>query len=111
MVRLIEGSELLAGAARALGLGAEPEAFFLGQTVAAYTASRIREADGELMRVLHFFKTYMPDSMVGIEQSYNISYAKSGVAEGIESQVLDLSRNAEPAQLQAGESSRSTGPN
>ena len=53
------------------------------------------------MRVLHFFKTYMPDSMGGIEQVI-YQLCESGVAEGIESQVLTLSRNAEPAQLQLG---------
>jgi len=51
------------------------------------------------MRVLHFFKTYMPDSMGGIEQVI-YQLCESGVAEGVESQVLTLSRNAEPAQLQ-----------
>lgn len=51
------------------------------------------------MRVLHFFKTYMPESMGGIEQVI-YQLCESGVAEGIESQVLTLSRTAEPAHLQ-----------
>lgn len=51
------------------------------------------------MRVLHFFKTYMPESMGGIEQVI-YQLCESGVAEGMDSQVLTLSRTAEPTQLQ-----------
>ncbi|MES2819174.1 MAG: glycosyltransferase family 4 protein [Pseudomonadota bacterium] len=50
------------------------------------------------MRVLHFFKTYLPDSMGGIEQViYQI--CQSGLAHDIQSEVLTLSATPEPASL------------
>jgi rhamnosyl/mannosyltransferase len=50
------------------------------------------------MRVLHFFKTYLPDSMGGIEQViYQI--CQSGIAHGIRSEVLTLSANPHPAEV------------
>lgn len=53
------------------------------------------------MRVLHFFKTYLPETVGGIEQViYQI--CESGRAHGIESQVLTLSREPEPADLTVG---------
>lgn len=48
------------------------------------------------MRVLHFFKTYLPDSFGGIEQVIN-QLCRSGTAHGIENQVLTLSPNPAPA--------------
>lgn len=50
------------------------------------------------MRVLHFFKTYMPDSMGGIEQVI-FQLCQSGLEHGIRSEVLTLSPNAEPTEL------------
>lgn len=44
-----------------------------------------------MIKVLHFFKTYYPDSMGGIEQVI-YQLAQGGSAQGIESQVLYLSR-------------------
>ncbi|HLD65992.1 MAG TPA: glycosyltransferase family 4 protein [Pseudomonas sp.] len=50
------------------------------------------------MRVLHFFKTYLPESMGGIEQViYQI--CQSGLAHDIQSEVLTLSATPEPATL------------
>ncbi|CAD5107394.1 glycosyltransferase family 4 protein [Zestomonas carbonaria] len=50
------------------------------------------------MRVLHFFKTYLPETVGGIEQViYQI--CQSGIAHGIESQVLTLSKDPEPSEL------------
>mgnify|MGYP003456020978 FL=1 len=50
------------------------------------------------MRVLHFFKTYLPDTMGGIEQViYQI--CQSGIAHGIHSEVLTLSANPQPAEV------------
>lgn len=48
------------------------------------------------MRVLHFFKTYLPDSVGGIEQVIN-QLCRSGEAHGIENEVLTLSANPEPS--------------
>ncbi|WP_447744099.1 glycosyltransferase family 4 protein [Pseudomonas nicosulfuronedens] len=50
------------------------------------------------MRVLHFFKTYLPDSVGGIEQVIN-QLCRTGRHHGIEHQVLTLSANPEPAEL------------
>lgn len=50
------------------------------------------------MRVLHFFKTYLPDSVGGIEQVIN-QLCRTGQHHGIEHQVLTLSSNPEPAEL------------
>ena len=54
------------------------------------------------MRVLHFFKTYLPDSVGGIEQVI-FQLCESGAQHGIEGQVLTLSANPEPAVLQLGQ--------
>ena len=48
------------------------------------------------MRILHFFKTYLPDSVGGIEQVIN-QLCRSGEAHGIENEVLTLSANPEPS--------------
>lgn len=45
-----------------------------------------------MIKVLHFFKTYYPQTMGGIEQVI-FQLAEGGIAHGIESQVLYLSRN------------------
>ena len=53
---------------------------------------------GSHMRVLHFFKTYLPDTTGGIEQViYQLS--EGGRSLGIESEVLTLSADAQPARL------------
>lgn len=50
------------------------------------------------MRVLHFFKTYMPDTTGGIEQViYQLS--EGGRSHGIESDVLTLTANTQPSRL------------
>jgi rhamnosyl/mannosyltransferase len=50
------------------------------------------------MRVLHFFKIYLPDSMGGIEQAiYQI--CESVHPYGIESEVLTLSSNPSPTKI------------
>lgn len=50
------------------------------------------------MRVLHFFKTYLPETVGGIEQViYQI--CQSGIPHGIESHVLTLSADPEPRDL------------
>lgn len=50
------------------------------------------------MRVLHFFKTYLPESVGGIEQVI-YQLCQSGIAHGVESEVLTLSANPEPSEL------------
>ncbi|MDN6855235.1 glycosyltransferase family 4 protein [Pseudomonas sp. CAN2814] len=50
------------------------------------------------MRVLHFFKTYLPDSVGGIEQVIN-QLCRTGRHHGIEHQVLTLSADPEPAMV------------
>lgn len=47
------------------------------------------------MRVLHFFKTYLPESMGGIEQVI-YQLCQSGIAHGIQGEVLTLSANPQP---------------
>jgi rhamnosyl/mannosyltransferase len=54
------------------------------------------------MRVLHFFKTYLPDSVGGIEQVI-FQLCESGAHHGIESQVLTLSANPQPAVVKLGQ--------
>ncbi|MCX4220441.1 MULTISPECIES: glycosyltransferase family 4 protein [unclassified Pseudomonas] len=54
------------------------------------------------MRVLHFFKTYLPDSVGGIEQVI-FQLCESGAQHGIEGQVLTLSANPEPAVVRLGQ--------
>lgn len=44
------------------------------------------------MRVLHFFKTYWPDTFGGVERTIH-ALAKGGVSHGIEADVLSLSRS------------------
>ncbi|MEE9099459.1 glycosyltransferase family 4 protein [Pseudomonas nitroreducens] len=50
------------------------------------------------MRVLHFFKTYLPDSVGGIEQVIN-QLCRTGHSHGIENQVLTLSASPDPAEV------------
>lgn len=50
------------------------------------------------MRVLHFFKTYLPDSMGGIEQVI-YQLCQSGLPHGIHSEVLTLSKDPQPSEL------------
>lgn len=50
------------------------------------------------MRVLHFFKTYLPESMGGIEQAI-YQLCQSGGAQGIQHEVLTLSAHPDPAEL------------
>ncbi|ROL92940.1 glycosyltransferase family 4 protein [Pseudomonas chlororaphis] len=54
------------------------------------------------MRVLHFFKTYLPDSVGGIEQVI-FQLCESGAQLGIEGQVLTLSADPRPAVLKLGQ--------
>ncbi|MGO4001638.1 MULTISPECIES: glycosyltransferase family 4 protein [Pseudomonas] len=54
------------------------------------------------MRVLHFFKTYLSESVGGIEQVM-FELCESGVAHGIESQVLTLSANPVPVVIPFGQ--------
>ncbi|NYH08982.1 glycosyltransferase family 4 protein [Pseudomonas moraviensis] len=54
------------------------------------------------MRVLHFFKTYLPDSVGGIEQVI-FQLCESGAQHGIDGQVLTLSANPEPAVVRLGQ--------
>lgn len=54
------------------------------------------------MRILHFFKTYLPDSVGGIEQVI-FQLCESGAQHGIKSQVLTLSANPSPAVIQLGQ--------
>ncbi len=51
------------------------------------------------MRVLHFYKTYLPDSMGGIEQVI-FQMSESGARHGVDSTVLTLSNNPAPGVLQ-----------
>jgi len=51
------------------------------------------------MRVLHFYKTYLPDSMGGIEQVI-FQLCESGARHAIDSTVLTLSNNPAPGALQ-----------
>ena len=56
------------------------------------------------MRILHFFKTYYPDTTGGIEQV--IFQLCQGTRElGVDNQVLTLSPNPEPARLQVADHS------
>lgn len=60
---------------------------------------RNKTAPAAPMRVLHFFKTYLPDTTGGIEQV--IFQLSEGCRQlGIESQVLTLSREAQPAHVE-----------
>lgn len=53
------------------------------------------------MRVLHFFKTYLPDSVGGIEQVI-FQLCESGAKLGVDGQVLTLSTNPTPPVVQLG---------
>lgn len=50
------------------------------------------------MRILHFFKTYLPDSMGGIEQVI-FQLCQSSLPHGIHSEVLTLSDDPRPSEL------------
>ncbi|SDU34241.1 rhamnosyl/mannosyltransferase [Pseudomonas pohangensis] len=50
------------------------------------------------MRVLHFFKTYLPESVGGIEQVI-YQLCQSGIAHGIQGEVLTLSANPQPREV------------
>jgi rhamnosyl/mannosyltransferase len=54
------------------------------------------------MRVLHFFKTYLPDSVGGIEQVI-FQLCESGAQHGIDGQVLTLSADPTPAVVKLGQ--------
>jgi rhamnosyl/mannosyltransferase len=51
------------------------------------------------MRILHFFKTYLPDSVGGIEQVI-YQMCRSGTAHGIDNDVLTLSLDPQPSLIQ-----------
>jgi rhamnosyl/mannosyltransferase len=51
------------------------------------------------MRVLHFYKTYLPDSMGGIEQVI-FQLCESGARHSVDSTVLTLSNNPAPGAIQ-----------
>ena len=52
-----------------------------------------------MIKVLHFYKTYYPDTMGGVEQ-FIFQLARGGHNHGIESTVLSLSRNADDKVVQ-----------
>jgi rhamnosyl/mannosyltransferase len=54
------------------------------------------------MRVLHFFKTYLPDSVGGIEQVI-FQLCESGAQHGVEGRVLTLSADPTPPVVQLGQ--------
>jgi glycosyltransferase involved in cell wall biosynthesis len=54
------------------------------------------------MRVLHFYKTYLPDSMGGIEQVI-FQLSESGAQHGIDSKVLSLSADPSPSVMKVGQ--------
>ncbi|WP_213937723.1 glycosyltransferase family 4 protein [Pseudomonas sp. dw_612] len=54
------------------------------------------------MRVLHFFKTYLPDSVGGIEQVI-FQLCESGARNGVEGQVLTLSADPTPPVVRLGQ--------
>ena len=53
------------------------------------------------MRVLHFFKTYLPDSFTGVERVIH-AIAESTAPLGITNDVLSLSANPSPAPIRIG---------
>ena len=53
------------------------------------------------MRVLHFYKTSMPDTVGGIEQVI-FQLCESCAQQGIEGQVLSLSSDPTPPVVQVG---------
>lgn len=54
------------------------------------------------MRVLHLFKTYLPETVGGIEQVI-FQICQSGIAHGIQGEVLTLSAEDGPAELMVAE--------
>lgn len=50
------------------------------------------------MRVLHFFKTYLPETVGGIEHVI-FQLCQSGIAHGVHSEVLTLSAHPEPREV------------
>lgn len=50
------------------------------------------------MRVLHFFKTYLPESVGGIEQVI-YQLCQSGITHGVHGEVLTLSANPQPREV------------
>lgn len=56
----------------------------------AQYARCLRTRNERLMRVLHFYKTYYPDSFGGVEQVI-FQLAEGGIQHGVESEVLYLS--------------------
>ena len=52
-----------------------------------------------MIKVLHFYKTYYPDTMGGVEQ-FIFQLARGGRSHDIESTVLSLSRNADDTVVQ-----------
>lgn len=54
------------------------------------------------MRILHFFKTYYPDTTGGIEQVI-FQLCQGSRSMDVEGQVLALSPNPFPARLQIGD--------
>ncbi|AZE52150.1 Glycosyltransferase [Pseudomonas chlororaphis] len=54
------------------------------------------------MRVLHFYKTYLPDSIGGTEQVI-FQFCESGAHYGIDGQVLTLSSAPSPGALKVGQ--------
>lgn len=67
-------------------------------TLCADYCRNLSRTSGSLMRVLHFFKTYLPDSMGGIEQVI-FQLCQSTIAHGVQSEVLTLSGNPHPSVL------------
>jgi len=54
------------------------------------------------MRVLHFYKTYLPDTVGGIEQVI-FQLCESGVRHGVDGQVLTLSADPTPSVVRLGQ--------
>lgn len=54
------------------------------------------------MRVLHFFKTYLPETVGGIEQVI-YQLCQSTRAHGVDSEVLTLSADPQPSEVQVGD--------
>lgn len=53
----------------------------------------------DFMRILHFYKTYYPDTVGGVEQVIN-QLARASVKLGIDTQVLSLSAERKPATIE-----------
>lgn len=63
----------------------------MGSLRKSYLTSLSFGFGGDLIKVLHFFKTYYPETMGGIEQVI-FQLAEGGIPLGIQSEVLYLSR-------------------